>query len=159
MANKPGFDTDTGRGGETHQRVPKRGSHGAEGHLTTNQGIRVSDNQNSLKAGVRGPTLLEDFVLREKIFHFDHGSGPWKPESPSAHAPARYRLQARQRRPRHARDPALPRAPEHHAHRPLHRDGAGEVQEFLEGLRSAGASGAQQHFSRRLNALPHSDGY
>src|SRR6202158_2068395 len=72
MANKPGFDTDTGRGGETHQRVPKRGSHGAEGHLTTNQGIRVSDNQNSLKAGVRGPTLLEDFVLREKIFHFDH---------------------------------------------------------------------------------------
>ena len=37
MANKPGFDTDTGRGGETHQRVPKRGSHGAEGHLTTNQ--------------------------------------------------------------------------------------------------------------------------
>src|SRR5450756_1155637 len=72
MANKPGFDTDTGRGGETHQRVPKRGPHGAEGHLTTNQGIRVSDNQNSLKAGVRGPTLLEDFVLREKIFHFDH---------------------------------------------------------------------------------------
>jgi catalase len=56
MANKPGFDTDTGRGGETHQRVPKRGPHGAEGHLTTNQGIRVSDNQNSLKAGVRGPT-------------------------------------------------------------------------------------------------------
>src|SRR5450755_2057117 len=72
MANKPGFDTDTGRGGETHQRVPKRGSHGAESHLTTNQGIRVSDNQNSLKAGARGPTLLEDFVLREKIFHFDH---------------------------------------------------------------------------------------
>src|SRR5450631_1731396 len=72
MANKPGFDTDTGRGGETHQRAPKRGSHGAECHLTTNQGIRVSDNQNSLKAGVRGPTLLEDFVLREKIFHFDH---------------------------------------------------------------------------------------
>src|ERR1035441_9699328 len=72
MANKPGFDTDTGRGGETHQRVPKRGSHGVEGHLTTNQGIRVSDNQNSLKAGMRGPTLLEDFVLREKIFHFDH---------------------------------------------------------------------------------------
>src|SRR5471030_1567739 len=72
MANKPGFDTDIGRGGETHQRVPKRGSHGAEVHLTTNQGIRVSDNQNSLKSGERGPTLLEDFVLREKIFHFDH---------------------------------------------------------------------------------------
>src|ERR1700680_5251902 len=72
MANKPGFHTGTSRGGATHQRVPKRGAHGAEGHLTTNQGIRVSDNQNSLRAGVRGPTLLEDFVLREKIFHFDH---------------------------------------------------------------------------------------
>jgi catalase len=40
--------------------------------LTTNMGIKVSDNQNSLKAGLRGPTLLEDFVLREKITHFDH---------------------------------------------------------------------------------------
>jgi len=40
--------------------------------LTTNQGVRVADNQNSLKAGVRGPALLEDFILREKITHFDH---------------------------------------------------------------------------------------
>ncbi|CAN5831874.1 catalase HPII [soil metagenome] len=40
--------------------------------LTTNQGVPVADNQNSLKAGLRGPTLLEDFVLREKITHFDH---------------------------------------------------------------------------------------
>ncbi len=40
--------------------------------LTTNQGIPVSDNQNSLRATPRGPTLLEDFVLREKITHFDH---------------------------------------------------------------------------------------
>jgi len=40
--------------------------------LTTNQGVHVSDNQNSLKAGARGPVLLEDFVLREKITHFDH---------------------------------------------------------------------------------------
>jgi catalase len=40
--------------------------------LTTKQGGRIEDNQNSLKAGVRGPTLLEDFVLREKITHFDH---------------------------------------------------------------------------------------
>ncbi|MEP6504955.1 MAG: catalase, partial [Betaproteobacteria bacterium] len=40
--------------------------------LTTNQGVLVGDNQNSLKAGLRGPTLLEDFVLREKISHFDH---------------------------------------------------------------------------------------
>jgi len=40
--------------------------------LTTNQGVLVADNQNSLKAGVRGPSLLEDFILREKITHFDH---------------------------------------------------------------------------------------
>ena len=53
----------TGKGGETHQ---------VGGGLTTNFGVPISDNQNSLKAGERGPTLLEDFVLREKIFHFDH---------------------------------------------------------------------------------------
>ena len=40
--------------------------------LTTNQGVPVADNQNSLKAGLRGPSLLEDFILREKITHFDH---------------------------------------------------------------------------------------
>ncbi|MBA3463168.1 MAG: catalase [Deltaproteobacteria bacterium] len=40
--------------------------------LTTNQGVPVADNQHSLKAGVRGPALLEDFILREKITHFDH---------------------------------------------------------------------------------------
>ena len=40
--------------------------------LTTNQGVPVADNQSSLKAGLRGPTLLEDFILREKITHFDH---------------------------------------------------------------------------------------
>ncbi|HEY0270173.1 MAG TPA: catalase [Sphingomonas sp.] len=64
------FETSHGEGGETHQHVSGPGSDDA--HLTTNQGIRVSDNQNSLKSGARGPTLLEDFVLREKIFHFDH---------------------------------------------------------------------------------------
>ena len=67
-----GFAITAGAGGETHQHVPRQGPHGADARLTTNQGIRVSDNQNSLKAGARGPTLLEDFVLREKIFHFDH---------------------------------------------------------------------------------------
>ncbi len=66
------FKTDIGKGGETHQHVPEKGPHDGEGHLTTNQGIRVSDNQNQLKSGERGPVLLEDFVLREKIFHFDH---------------------------------------------------------------------------------------
>ncbi|MGQ3662415.1 catalase HPII [Citrobacter braakii] len=40
--------------------------------LTTNQGVRIADDQNSLRAGNRGPTLLEDFILREKITHFDH---------------------------------------------------------------------------------------
>ena len=40
--------------------------------MTTNQGVKVSDDRNSLKAGSRGPTLLEDFILREKITHFDH---------------------------------------------------------------------------------------
>ncbi|QNN59624.1 catalase [Diaphorobacter ruginosibacter] len=40
--------------------------------LTTNQGVAVADNQNSLKYGERGPALLEDFILREKITHFDH---------------------------------------------------------------------------------------
>ena len=40
--------------------------------LTTNQGVAIADNQSSLKAGLRGPALLEDFVLREKITHFDH---------------------------------------------------------------------------------------
>jgi catalase len=40
--------------------------------LTTNQGVVVADNQNSLKIGLRGPTALEDFILREKITHFDH---------------------------------------------------------------------------------------
>ena len=40
--------------------------------LTTNQGTAINDNQNTLKAGARGPSLLEDFIFREKITHFDH---------------------------------------------------------------------------------------
>ena len=40
--------------------------------LTTNQGVKIADNQNTLKAGPRGPSLLEDFIMREKITHFDH---------------------------------------------------------------------------------------
>ena len=54
-------------GGETHQD-----GDGAATVLTTQQGVPVSDDQNSLKVGARGPTLLEDFHFREKIFHFDH---------------------------------------------------------------------------------------
>ena len=45
---------------------------GAAQLLTTNQGLKINDNNNSLKAGERGPTLLEDFILREKTTHFDH---------------------------------------------------------------------------------------
>lgn len=41
-------------------------------YLTTNQGLKINDNQNSLKSGERGGTLMEDFILREKITHFDH---------------------------------------------------------------------------------------
>ena len=59
--------TYTGNGGELHRQAS-----GDTPVLTTNHGVAVSDNQNSLKSGARGPTLLEDFVLREKIFHFDH---------------------------------------------------------------------------------------
>ena len=56
-----------GSGGETHQAAASPAQ-----SLTTNQGLPVSDNQNSLRSGTRGPTLLEDFVFREKITHFDH---------------------------------------------------------------------------------------
>ncbi len=45
---------------------------GAQQWMTTDQGLRINDDQNSLKAGDRGATLLEDFILREKITHFDH---------------------------------------------------------------------------------------
>jgi len=54
-------------GGELHQVAG-----GDHPPLTTNQGVVLSDNQNSLRSNPRGPTLLEDFILREKIFHFDH---------------------------------------------------------------------------------------
>src|SRR5689334_12137932 len=47
-------------------------TNGDDNRLTTNQGLPINDNQNSLKAGERGATLLEDFILREKITHFDH---------------------------------------------------------------------------------------
>jgi len=56
-----------GSGGETHQTAG-----GDVPVLTTQQGVPISDDQNSLKIGTRGPTALEDFHFREKIFHFDH---------------------------------------------------------------------------------------
>src|ERR1700738_2362749 len=56
-----------GQGGETHQIAG-----GDVPPLTTQQGVPIADDQNSLKIGGRGPTALEDFHFREKIFHFDH---------------------------------------------------------------------------------------
>jgi len=67
MADDAYKNRNPGRGGETHQV--------AEGDtpvLTTQQGVPVADDQNTLKVGPRGPSLLEDFHFREKIFHFDH---------------------------------------------------------------------------------------
>lgn len=65
-SNPDAITLTTGNGGEPHQRTESGDV------LTTNHGVPIADNQNSLKSGARGPTLLEDFVLREKIFHFDH---------------------------------------------------------------------------------------
>jgi catalase len=56
-----------GDGGETHQTAAP-----GQPRLTTQQGVPVADDQNTLRAGERGPSLLEDFHFREKIFHFDH---------------------------------------------------------------------------------------
>ncbi len=67
MAKTPDTKDEIGNGGELHQQAST-----PEARLTTNHGTPVSDNQNSLKGGPRGPTLLEDFILREKIQHFDH---------------------------------------------------------------------------------------
>src|SRR5450759_361926 len=61
MAKNEDFETSTGTGGETHQQVPKKGPHSKkDAHLTTNQGIRVSDNQNSLRAGARSEFWLSE---------------------------------------------------------------------------------------------------
>ena len=64
---EPNINTQQGNAGETHQQADDNST-----NLTTQQGIVIADNQNSLKAGRRGPALLEDFILREKITHFDH---------------------------------------------------------------------------------------
>ncbi|HEX5095004.1 MAG TPA: catalase [Acidimicrobiia bacterium] len=57
---------ERGNGGEIHQRANGRP------RLTTQQGVPVADDQNTLRFGERGPSALEDFHFREKIFHFDH---------------------------------------------------------------------------------------
>jgi catalase len=65
--SNPTEEAVVGTGGEIHQTAG-----GDVPALTTQQGVPVSDDQNSLRIGTRGPTALEDFHLREKIFHFDH---------------------------------------------------------------------------------------
>ncbi len=65
--NDPDADAPRGTGGELQQQAG-----GKHPPLTTNQGVVIADNQNSLTSTPRGPTLLEDFILREKITHFDH---------------------------------------------------------------------------------------
>ncbi len=60
---------------QTNEKLSQLESHSTSNDqekLTTNQGLKINNNQDSLKAGDRGPTLLEDFILREKITHFDH---------------------------------------------------------------------------------------
>ena len=66
-ASAPFENPEPGLGDELHQFAG-----GPHPPLTTNQGVAISDNQNSLRANPRGPTLMEDFILREKITHFDH---------------------------------------------------------------------------------------
>ena len=61
---RPSSRDERGAGGEPHQRSATP--------LTTNQGVPIADDQNTLRAGVRGPALLEDFHFLEKLTHFDH---------------------------------------------------------------------------------------
>src|SRR3546814_17044245 len=51
-------------------------SDATEQALRTNQGVKIADNQNTLRVGARGPSLLDDFNMREKITHFDHERTP-----------------------------------------------------------------------------------
>src|SRR5688572_12917757 len=79
--NKPTVDksqlagTDTLDRGNTNAKLESLEqfrSDATEQALRTNQGVKIADNQNTLRAGPRGPSLLEDFIMREKITHFDH---------------------------------------------------------------------------------------
>ena len=70
MANKT--KKQSGKTNQKLQDLEVNREDGTDQFLTTNQGVRINDNQNSLKAGERGATLMEDFILREKITHFDH---------------------------------------------------------------------------------------
>src|SRR6195256_4673507 len=71
LKNAPGNSSKTVNNAKTDDLL-KHTEVGENQFLTTNQGVRINDNQNSLKAAERGASLLEDFILREKITHFDH---------------------------------------------------------------------------------------
>jgi catalase len=79
MHKRPSAHSDASAASERrHSRDTKQAdllkntTHGTDQVLTSNEGLSINDDQNSLKAGLRGPTLLEDHLLREKITHFDH---------------------------------------------------------------------------------------
>ena len=66
MASSPDAKTTRGNAGELHQIAS------GDARMTSQQGVTVPDDQNSLRLGARGPLLMEDQLFREKIFHFDH---------------------------------------------------------------------------------------
>ncbi len=68
-----GTDTlDRGNTNAKLESLEQFRSDATEQALRTNQGVKIADNQNTLRVGARGPSLLEDFIMREKITHFDH---------------------------------------------------------------------------------------
>lgn len=76
MTEHPARDGDLRDGFDKDQRLYEFHVRPDGEFLTTNQGVRVSHTDDSLKAGERGPTLMQDFHLREKITHFDHEEIP-----------------------------------------------------------------------------------
>ena len=73
-ATEAAFDKNLAEQPENDKTIKLKShtANSAEEVMTTNHGVKINDDQNSLKAGERGATLLEDFILREKITHFDH---------------------------------------------------------------------------------------
>src|SRR6188474_3074930 len=71
MATKKSINPGDQDNQKINELAPDK-ENGQNEFLTTNHGVKINDDQNSLKAGDRGATLLEDFILREKITHFDH---------------------------------------------------------------------------------------
>ena len=72
MAKRPKPDAADTVDAKSRELEPSRVAADEASVLTTNQGVPIADDHDSLKVGPRGPSLLEDFILREKITHFDH---------------------------------------------------------------------------------------